>query len=133
MHEVGPSALLLAALQGIADALGIGEIAAVSASSQSSYCEEFAPSFKSAYDDFFAEVGITKTDAGFFLSPIPIESKPLAFIKRGHKLRTKEKRAFKQQIRSACARFFSRADNRRNDSFQAVLLAPVPGTKSRLN
>lgn len=107
-HQVGPSALLLAALQGIAVALGIREIAAVDAANQSSYSEDFAACFKSAYDDFFAELVMTKTADGFFSSSVPIQDKPLAVIKQGHKLRTKEKRAFKQQIESSCTDFFLR-------------------------
>ena len=72
-HEVGPSALLLAALQGVADGFGVREIAAVDAEKQSSYCEGFAVCFKSAYDDFFSKLAMDKTASGFYLSPVPIE------------------------------------------------------------
>ena len=116
LHEVGPGALLLAALQGIADALEVGEMAAVDAANQRSYCKEVAASLKSAYDDFFTDLFMTKTADGFFFSPVPIEDKPLAFIKQGHKLRTKEKRAFKRQIMLACACSFSKAADRTIDS-----------------
>jgi len=115
-HEVGPSALLLAALQGVADGFGVREIAAVDAEKQSSYCEGFAVCFKSAYDDFFSKLAMDKTASGFYLSPVPIEDKPIALIKQGHKLRTKEKRAFKQQIRAYCAGFFiGRSDQKGHD------------------
>lgn len=106
LHDVSPAALLLAALQGVAMAFGIGEFAAVSAVRQTSYTEDSAAVFKKAYDDFFAETGMTQNACGFFVSPIPIEDKPLTFIKKGHKLRTKEKRAFKQSIQLACFGFF---------------------------
>lgn len=105
LHNVAPPAILLAALQGVAGALGIGQLAAVSAVRQTSYSEHSAESFKSAYDAFFAELGMARNSAGFYLSPIPIEDKPLALIKKGHRLRTKEKRAFKQRIQTACAGF----------------------------
>jgi uncharacterized protein VirK/YbjX len=108
LHDVAPSALLLAVLQGVADAFRIGEIVAVCANRQNSYTEELASAFKSAYDDFFEELGMAKNAAGFYFSPTPIEDKPLALIKRGHKLRTKEKRAFKQRIRSASVGFFDK-------------------------
>jgi uncharacterized protein VirK/YbjX len=121
LHEVGPSALLLAALEGVADAFGIGEIVAVGATNQSFYCKEFAASFKSAYDEFFAQLVMTKTAEGFFCCPVPIEDKPLEFIKQGHKLRTKGKRAFKQQIRLACASRFLRLARR---SPEPALSAP---------
>ena len=128
-HEVGPAALLLAALQGIADAFRIAEIAAVNATNQSSYCEAFAASYQSAYDDFFTELAMTKTTDGFFHTPTPISDKPLTVIKQGHKLRTKDKRAFKHQIRIVCAEFFSRlADRSANLSSRELCLATVPAT-----
>lgn len=106
LHDVAPNAMLLAALQGVADAFGITEIVAVSAARQSCYSEKFAASFIEAYDDFFTELRIPKNADGFYSTPVPIQGKPLTSIKHGHKLRTKEKRAFKQQIRVDCAAFF---------------------------
>jgi uncharacterized protein VirK/YbjX len=105
-RDVGPSALLLAALQGVANSFGVKEIAAVNAEKQSSYCEGFAECFKGAYDDFFSRLVMDKTAKGFYCSPVPIEDKPIALIKQGHKLRTKEKRAFKQQVQACCAGLF---------------------------
>ena len=67
-----------------------------------------AAAFKEAYDDFFTELGIPKSAAGFFRVPLPLQEKPLTFIKHGHKIRTREKRAFKQQIQLACADFFEK-------------------------
>jgi hypothetical protein len=101
LHDVGPAALLLAALHGFAATLGIGEFAAVSATRQSSYTEELSGLYIGAYDDFFSGLGLVINDAGFFLSPIPHQDKPLSSIKQGHKLRTREKRAFKRQIAQA--------------------------------
>jgi len=106
LHDVAPNALLLAALQGVADAFGITGMVAVSAARQSCFSEKFAAFFIEAYDDFFTELGIPKNADGFYSTPVSIQGKPLASIKHGHKLRTKEKRAFKQQIRVACAAFF---------------------------
>jgi len=87
---------------------GIGKIAAVSGVRQSYYSEDDATAFKEAYDDFFTELGIPKSAAGFFRVPLPLQEKPLTFIKHGHKIRTREKRAFKQQIQLACAGFFEK-------------------------
>jgi uncharacterized protein VirK/YbjX len=108
LHDVAPDALLFAALQGIANAFGISEIVAVSAVRQSYFSQDTAAIFKEAYDDFFAGLGISKNAAGFFRIPLPFQEKPLAFIKHGHKIRTREKRAFKQQVQSACAGFFEK-------------------------
>jgi uncharacterized protein VirK/YbjX len=101
LHDVAPASLLLAALQGVANAIGIPEFAGVCAINQPCFSAEHAAEFHNAYDDFFAELGMAKNAAGFFLSPLPIEDKPLYRIKQGHKLRTREKRAFKQQIAQA--------------------------------
>ena len=98
LHDVGPAALLLAALQGFAEAFGIGSIAGVPAVRQSSFREELSLSYKSAYDDFFSEIGVSKDTSGFYLSSIPPEDKPISSIKQGHKIRTKKKRQFKRQI-----------------------------------
>jgi len=51
-----PRRTAFAALKGVADAFGIGEIAAVSAARQSSYHRDYAAFFQEAYDDFFAQV-----------------------------------------------------------------------------
>lgn len=98
LHDVAPGALLIAALQGLGEALGIRVLACITATDQSSYCREWDHSFRTAYDDFFTELGIAKNAANIFLSPIPLPEKPLLFVKQGHKLRTREKREFKRAI-----------------------------------
>lgn len=107
LHDVAPASLLFAALQGIAGRFGVHTVAGVSAVRQIAYEGRYAREFHTAYDAFFAEMGIAATSAGFFLGPLPIEEKPLAAVKQGHKLRTREKRAYKQQVQSVCAEFFA--------------------------
>jgi uncharacterized protein VirK/YbjX len=125
LHDVAPAALLLAAVQGIANAFGIAQLAGVSAVRQSCFTPECAAAFKGAYDDFFAVLGMTRNAAGFFLSPVPIEEKSLACIKPGHKLRTRQKRAFKQQIQLACAGFFEELERVRS-----ILDNALPGKRT---
>jgi uncharacterized protein len=98
LREVAPPALLMAALQGIADAWGIGAMAGISAQSQYCYDESAAGLFRQTYDDFFLALGATRTTKDFFSSPLPLPAKPLALIKNGHKSRTLKKRAFKLRI-----------------------------------
>jgi uncharacterized protein VirK/YbjX len=105
MHDVAPVRLLLAALQGVADAFGIPAIAAVPAERQTSYKNDSPLAFYEAYDNFFSELGLSKSPAGFFYADVPIPDKPLASIKRGHRLRARKKRAFRLQIQQACTRF----------------------------
>ena len=106
-NDYSARSLLLAALQGIADALGVGEIAAVCATNQRCYSEGRAVLFKNGYDEFFTRAGMVRTSVGFFSSPIPIEAKPLSLFKGHARARARKRRANRQQIRSACADFLS--------------------------
>ncbi|MGA2537962.1 MAG: DUF535 family protein [Terracidiphilus sp.] len=126
LHDVAPGALLLAVVQGIASAFNIGEIVAVTAARQSSYTDESSVEFRQAYDEFFIGIGLTANADGLFRTPVPIEAKPLAHVKRGHKIRTKEKRAFKQTVQTACADFLTQHMQKSNFKFtpRPVLLEP---------
>ncbi len=98
LHDVAPPALLTAAFQGVAKACGIGEMVGVSGVNQTNYTRDLDSFFKAAYDDFFVELGAKRTKANFFSFPVPLQEKPMAEVKKGHKTRTKEKRAFKLRI-----------------------------------
>jgi len=106
MKDVAPVSLLLAALQGFAEAFGITEIVGVSAQRQSGYSEECADILRKAYDNFFHSLGAVLGPENLFSCPVPIPEKPLQDVKRGHKLRTKEKRAFKRDVTDTVHRFF---------------------------
>jgi uncharacterized protein VirK/YbjX len=80
LHEFFPRKLLLAAMQGIADAFGICELGAICATKQGAYSKEYSAIFKNCYDDFFANLGMTRTTAGFYSCPIPIEDRPPSII-----------------------------------------------------
>ena len=109
MNDVSPVFLLLASLQGFAEAFGVSEISGVSGVRQSAYTEERAEIFRNAYDDFFNDVGAVQGPENLYHCPIPIPEKPLIDVKAGHKLRTKEKRAFKRGVSEAVRRFFQRS------------------------
>ena len=105
LHEVAPNALLVAALQGIAKAFGIANLAGICAADHANYSEADSTSFEEAYDDFWGELGAIKNSTNFFLCSIPPKEKPLVFIRNGHKARTRKKRKFKQEIaESVCQR-----------------------------
>lgn len=97
-REVAPPALLISVLQGFAAAFGIQEFAGVCATSQFSYTPDCADSFVEAYDNFFLELGASRSRASFYWSPLPLAEKSLDDIKNGHKARTRKKRAFKLEI-----------------------------------
>lgn len=111
-HEFFPGKLLLAALQSIADTFGIGELDAVCATKQRAYSKEYSAILKGDYDDFYAKVGMVKTAAGFYSSPVPIEDRPLASFKGRNRSRARKRRAIRQQIQSACAAFLLGATDR---------------------
>lgn len=104
MHDVGPGAFLVTVLQGIAETWEIREMAGICARKQRSYEERYAELLTIAYDDFFMELGAVQNGKGLFVSPIPLPLKPLVQVKAGHKLRTRKKRAFKQEIAAQVSR-----------------------------
>ena len=106
--QVGPTMLLMSALQGVANAFGIEMLASISGVKQISYNEKYAASFQRSYDDFFNERGIPLNEGGLFVTPLPLREKSLGDIKRGHKIRTRDKRAFRQEIQQSCMDFFAK-------------------------
>lgn len=96
--DVAPQAILFAALQGIARAIGIEHIAGVQATNLVAYEEEKAQALENAYDNFYASVGASGPHNGFYVWSASTPEKPLNQVKPGHRLRTKAKRAFKATI-----------------------------------
>lgn len=106
-NDYSPRSLLLAALQGIADALGVHQIAAVTAGNQKSYIKGNPAAFQNGYDGFFTRAGMMRTSCGFYSSSVPIEGKALALFKGRARSRANQRRAVRQQIRFACANCLS--------------------------
>jgi uncharacterized protein len=106
MHDIAPPAILFAALCGVADALGFDAMAGINATMKPEWylCEGESGHIEQAYDEFFAELGISRGPAGFYLSQLPPVEKPMTLIKRGHKTRTKIKRAFKREVADRVSR-----------------------------
>jgi uncharacterized protein VirK/YbjX len=96
--DIAPPALLLAVLHGVAKLCGIEEMVGVSATSQLSFPKDTADCFRSAYDDFWLEIGASKITPHLFSSPIPPRNKSLDDVRNGHKARTRKKRELKRQI-----------------------------------
>jgi uncharacterized protein VirK/YbjX len=100
LHDVAPPAVLVAALCGFADVYGIRGMAGVNAHMKPEFhlCEGEAEHIHQAYDKFLTELGGIRAPSGFYLAPIPLPEKPLSLIKKGHKTRTRVKRAFKHEV-----------------------------------
>ncbi|HEY5214672.1 MAG TPA: DUF535 family protein [Acidobacteriaceae bacterium] len=127
-RDYSPRVLLLAALQGVADALGILRIEAVCATKQRSYTKECSYTLIRGYDDFFTKAGMVKTAAGFYSSPVPIEGKPLASYRGRNRTRARKRRAMRKQIQSACTALLSGpADRVALASSVDVNSIPIPG------
>lgn len=124
MCNVRPRALLLAALQGVALALGVENIYAVSAKEQSSNCGGRDLSFQNSYDEFFTELGLKKDSTGFFSGHVPIAEKPLELVDPNNRRTARKKQAFKAQIQMACTQAISMASGHASD--QADVDARVP-------
>jgi uncharacterized protein VirK/YbjX len=110
LHDISPAALLVAALQGIAEAIEIRALAGVSATRQSSYTDDCYLSFKRAYDDFFISLETTLEKTGFYYSPLPLHEKPLELVKSNNRLRTKIRRSFKRQVAEDVCRLLRQGD-----------------------
>jgi uncharacterized protein VirK/YbjX len=99
--NISPQALLFAALQGIARALGLERIAGVCGANHVGFDVKNAHMFAQAYDDFFASVGAQGPVGGFYVaSALPARGASW-FVKPGHRLRTRAKRKFKAEVADA--------------------------------
>ena len=100
MCDIAPPAILFAALCGFAEAFGFDAMAGINATMKPEWhlCEGETEHIEQAYDEFFSELGATKGPANFYLSQLPPPEKPMTLIKRGHKTRTRTKRALKREI-----------------------------------
>jgi len=100
MGDVAPPAILFAALCGFAEAFGFHAMAGINAAMKPEWhlCHGEKQHIEQAYDEFFSELGATKGPSNFYLSQLPLPEKPMTLIKRGHKTRTRAKRALKREI-----------------------------------
>jgi uncharacterized protein VirK/YbjX len=97
--EVSPPLILMAAVQGIGMALGIGFVLGISAKAQVS--GEGRPPSKdltSAYDEFWDSIEGIRLPSGFYLFPIPMPEKPFVMIKQNHRPRVRARRAFRNTV-----------------------------------
>jgi uncharacterized protein VirK/YbjX len=98
-----PSFFCFAALQGIAQALGMHEVAAVKAAWQSAWTPADARHFANAYDGFWETLGGVPTDGPAWRIALPFHLKPLSEMPSRHRRRAALRRAHWQQIgESAC-------------------------------
>ena len=101
--DIQPKAVLLAAAEGLAAALGIGAIVAVAASNQLASGKCRAEALAKSYDGFFAAAGADPFGEGFFRLDVARERPPPAAASRAHAKRAARRRWVRDQIAAAVA------------------------------
>ena len=96
IHDIAPSALLMAALQGVALACKLNTIIGVSNDQQVSTTDKH---IFFNYDLFWYSLGADKTRENLFVLPVPFTEKPIELIKNNHRRRTLHKRQYKNKIK----------------------------------
>jgi uncharacterized protein VirK/YbjX len=97
--DVSPPLILMAAVQGIATALGIKFILGIN--SKDHVSTDGRPPTRdliSAYDEFWVSIEGKRLPSGLFLFPIPLPDKPLVLIKQNHRPRVRSRRAFRNSV-----------------------------------
>lgn len=100
---VHPQALLVSAIEGIAETLGIAEVVCVSAANQPTDSTEMHATFAQRYDEFFESWDASFSSPGFYTLPVSFPQKPLREIKLSHRPRTKKRRALKRLVADQAA------------------------------
>lgn len=90
-----------AALQGVARALGIGQVLAVSSAAHIAWRPTAAPLFVNAYDRFWEVLGGVRHDARCYAITLPFHTRPLALVAARHRKRAASRRANWQAIEAS--------------------------------
>jgi uncharacterized protein VirK/YbjX len=105
--DISPARLLLAAAEGIAQALDLSHMVGIGAMHQVSTAQGSDPSdLVKAYDEFWQAAGGTKIARDMYHLALPVLGKPIREVKRDHRSRTLRKRRFKTAIRDAVGEAF---------------------------
>jgi uncharacterized protein VirK/YbjX len=94
-HDIHPTHLLMAAVSGVASAIGINTIFGIKSKDQIANNDNFHFS----YDLFFKGYGDIVEPLNLYRIPLPFAETPIHLIKSNHKKRTLEKRLYKGVIR----------------------------------
>lgn len=105
---VAPSHVAMAALRGVASALGLRAIVAAGNADQIAKTMPEAPSFSFDYDAFWTMFGGMPNADGLFSVPVEPQEKPLLEIPIAHRRRSRKKREFKAEVTAGAARGLNR-------------------------
>jgi len=102
-RDIAPQAVLFAALQGIAERLGVRHILGAPGRLQPSYSERNAEALKRNYDEFFEAVGAAPESGGFYVYDRALFVDILDHMPAKHRARTKAKRRLKAALAAEAA------------------------------
>ena len=102
-RDIAPQAVLFAALQGVAERLGIRHILGASAGLQSSYSQRNAEALRRNYDEFFEAIGAAPESGGFYVYDRSLFVDILDHMPAKHRARTKAKRRLKAALAAEAA------------------------------
>ena len=106
--DISPAALLLAATEGVATALELGDIVGIGAGAQISASGDSRPEgLVRGYDEFWEASGGLRLDRNMYHLAVPLPEKPIKSIKRNHRSRALRKRAFRKLVSEQVCREFS--------------------------
>ena len=106
-HDIAPSLMLMAALQGVAQTLGIDTVAGVGNLEQLIRAGKGRKEFGFDYNDYWEKLLAVPSGSGFYVMPVPLLQKPLMDIVISHRRRTRRKRQFKADVTAVSARSFA--------------------------
>lgn len=99
-RDVSPAMLLLAAAEGIAEALDLEYMVGIGAATQiSTAIGKAAEGLVKAYDEFWTAAGAERSTRNMYVMPVPRPAKPILSVKRDHRSRTHRKRRFKKDVK----------------------------------
>ena len=93
-----PSFFCFAAMQGVAQALGINQVVAIKCSAQIAYDPQDVKHFENAYDGFWKVLGGVEMPGRSYLIRLPFYLKPLADMPSKHRKRAAQRREFWRAI-----------------------------------
>jgi len=106
--DISPAALLLAATEGVATALELGDIVGIGADAQLAARRDSRPEgLVHGYDEFWVASGGLRLERNMYHLAVPLPEKPIKTIKRNHRSRALRKRAFKKLVSEQICREFS--------------------------
>jgi uncharacterized protein VirK/YbjX len=106
-RDVAPADLLMAAVSGFADAMGINMVAGVGYENSLSHHNLVKLNSNFSYAEFWEKHHGVRSEGGHYILQVPLVEKPINLIKSNHRGRTMFKRELKKSIADEASRIMS--------------------------